>query len=106
MLTAQISAIKTELEARVSKASTIEGEQEGTTDAEAKIATSPNPESAKTESTKDVKAIINKVSFIIYIMRSPPQFHFSFHIDTLRHPLSSDHNKTPTKPPPDKTTAT
>lgn len=106
MLTAQIAAIKTELKARVSKASTIESEQEATTDAEAKIATSPNPESAKTESTKNVKAELNKVSFIVYMTRSPAQFHFSFHIGTLHHLLSSDHNKTPTKPLPDKPTVT
>jgi len=89
MLTAQIAATTTELTAKVTNNSGVEVKQEGTTQAAASIATSPNPQSAKKEVTKEVKAEINKVSFIVYITRSPAQFHFSFHIGTLRPPPSS-----------------
>ena len=68
MLTAQIAATTTELTAKVTNNSGVEVKQEGTTQAAASVATSPNPESAKTEATKDAKAEINKVSFIVYIL--------------------------------------
>jgi len=76
MLTAQFAATTTELTAKVTNNSGVEVKQEGTTQAAASIATSPNPESAKKEAAKEVKAEINKVSVIVYITRSPPQFHF------------------------------